>query len=339
MMHARSGMAAGGSGNATGACGHGSLKFDILQMHVSPVLVVVFLLAFCGNALALHRFVFRERTWHTGIIYSFHLAVSNLLYSLTLPFLAMYYYPPKHWRYGEAVCKIERFLFHCNLYGGIFFITCISLNRYVAIVHPFLAHGRLEPRHANILSGAVWLLVAVISAPVLKFSTLTVTQLENYNKTECLGSTTRTLLPSYMPYSIFLAVFGCGLPFLLTAFSYSAIFRTVYRNPNITQLEKRKVGRMTGTVVALYAVSYLPYHVLRNLNLAQRMKPTDQENCYVSWLIHSSFQVVKILVHFNICLLPLLYAALADSMRGRCCAGKGARQEDEAAAEKVELRG
>ncbi|XP_035751574.1 suppressor of SWI4 1 homolog [Egretta garzetta] len=75
-------------------------------------------------------------------------------------FLAAYYYPPKDWRYGAVLCKLERFLFNCNLYGGIFFVTCISLNRYLGIVYPLWVHGRLQTRHAQVLSVGTGLLPA-----------------------------------------------------------------------------------------------------------------------------------------------------------------------------------
>ncbi|XP_065275680.1 P2Y purinoceptor 11 [Emys orbicularis] len=321
---------------ATGPEGPGAcnVSFNKFQEHMWPVLTVEFFLAFAGNAFAIYRFVARERTWHTGIVYSFNLAVSDLLYALSLPFLAAYYYPPKHWRYGPALCKLERFLFSCNLYGSIFFLTCISLNRYLGIVHPLLVHGRLEPRHAKLLSGAAWLLVAGLSAPTLHFSELQ----PRGNCTECMGSATNEQLPRYLPYSLFLAAFGCGLPFLLTLFSYAAILRTVCRNPHITRLEKRKVGRLVSVGVALYAVSYLPYHTLRNLNLNLRQQCLlgKAPNYQHALFVHSAYQLSKILVTLNICAHPLLYAALADSMRGWCRAPRG--QDRGQSAENMELK-
>nr|XP_032655094.1 P2Y purinoceptor 11-like [Chelonoidis abingdonii] len=323
----------------TGPAGQGACNasFNAFQEHMWPVLTVEFFLAFGGNAFAIYRFVAHERSWHTGIVYSFNLAVSDLLYALSLPFLAAYYYPPKHWRYGLALCKLERFLFSCNLYGSIFFLTCISVNRYLGIVHPLLVHGRLEPRHAKLLSGATWLLVAGLSAPTLHFSALQ----PRGNCTECLGSATDEQLPQYLPYSLFLAAVGCGLPFLLTLLSYAAILRTVCRNPHITRLEKRKVGRLVSVGVALYAVSYLPYHTLRNLNLhlRQRYLQDGHLNFQHALPIHSAYQLSKILVTLNICAHPLLYSALADSMRGWCRAPHGQDRDQPAENMKLQVQG
>uniref|UniRef100_A0A8C4XPX3 Purinergic receptor P2Y11 n=1 Tax=Falco tinnunculus TaxID=100819 RepID=A0A8C4XPX3_FALTI len=309
-----------------GPCGN----FSSFQESVWSVLVVQFLLALAGNGAAVYHFVSRRRSWHSGVVYSFHLALSGLLYSLTLPFLAAYYYPPKDWRYGAVLCKLERFLFHCNLYGSIFFVACISLNRYLGIVHPLRVHGRLRPRHAKALSAGVWVLAGVLSAPTLYFAELE--EAEGVRK--CLGSAALRRLRWFYPYSLLLAALGCALPFLLTAFCHAAVLCTVLHNPHLSQAEKRKVGLLVGAGVALYAFSYLPYHVFRNLNLWRRLLPPAAENCAVSSAIHATTQVCKILVNLNVCLHPLLYAALADTLQS--CCGTGSTGEERA--ERVELR-
>ncbi|NXW38667.1 SSF1 protein, partial [Phaetusa simplex] len=289
-------------------------NFSSFQESLWPVLAAQFPAALVGNGIAVYRFLARERSWHSGIVYSFHLAFSGMLYSLSLPFLAAYYYPPKHWRYGPVLCKLERFLFNCNLYGGIFFVTCISLNRYLGVVHPLRVHGRLRPHHAKVLSMVIWVLAGTFSAPTLFFAELQ----EAEGAIECLGSAVPQRLQEFYPYSLVLAALCCGLPFLLTTSCYAAIIRTVFRNPHLSQPEKRKVGILVGVGVALYAFSYLPYHIFRNLNLRRRLLPPGTEDCAVSRTIHTTAQVCKILVNLNICLHPLLYAALADSMQS-CC--------------------
>ncbi|KAM6394846.1 P2Y purinoceptor 11 [Rhynochetos jubatus] len=309
-----------------GHCGN----FSGFQESLWPVLAAQFPPALVGNGVAVYRLATRERCWHSGVVYSFHLAVSGMLYSLSLPFLAAYYYPPKDWRYGATLCKLERFLFNCNLYGGVFFVTCISLNRYLGVVHPLLVHGRLQPRHAKALSVVVWALAGGLSAPTFYFSELQ----EAEGAVECLGSAIPGRLREFYPYSLALAGVGCGLPFLLTTFCYAAIIRTVFRNPHLSRSEKRKVGILVGAGVALYAFSYLPYHVFRNLNLRRRLLRPGTEDCAVSRAVHAAAQVSKILVNLNICLQPLLYAALADSMRS-CCGARRARGER---AERVELQ-
>ncbi|XP_063305532.1 P2Y purinoceptor 11 [Pelobates fuscus] len=286
---------------------------DIQINYLGPVYGVEFVLALLGNGFAIWLLgVSKDR--HAGIIFSLNLAVSDLLYALSLPLLVAYYVMKKNWTFGAALCKIERFLFNFNLYSSIFFITCISANRCLGIVYPFYARGRVESKHAKFVSLGVWILVAIISSPVFVFSELEATS----NGQECIGTARSINLSSYMPYSLFLAGFGCVLPFLITLLSYIGIARAVWKSHSLESREKMKVIYMVCIVIALYSISFLPYHILRNLNLYNRMSKPD---CRWSRHIHSAFQLTRALVALNPCIHPLLYTAVMNNVRERlgCC--------------------
>ncbi|XP_074059438.1 P2Y purinoceptor 11 [Macrotis lagotis] len=298
-----------------------------------PVLVIEFLVAVGGNSLVLYHFSCQEqRPWHPAIIFSAQLAISNLFYAFTLPPLIVYFYPPKHWSFGEAACQLERFLFNCNLYGSVFFITCISLNRYLGIVHPFFAHGHVRPKHAWAISLAGWGLVAALAAPTFKFSHLSLHQNStgagcHENQTEgcikCLGTAQDDHLPEYWVYSLVMAVLGCGLPFLLTVLAYGAIGWVILTNPNITRPEKLKVGMLVVSGVVLYAVSYIPYHIMHVLNTQARRRWLDRCSTFSSKSqaiealdlgLYVSYQASRVLVPLAMCLHPLLYTTVASSL-------------------------
>ncbi|XP_018429653.1 PREDICTED: P2Y purinoceptor 11 [Nanorana parkeri] len=307
-----------------------SFSFGYVQTnYLAPVYGVEFVFAVLGNGFAIWLLgPGGSKNRHAGIIFSLNLAVSDLAYALSLPLLVAYYSMGKDWIFGVALCKVERFLFHCNLYGSIFFITCISANRCIAVVYPFYARGRVESKHARLASVVVWLVVAAISCPVFEFSTLKAAQ----GKSECLGTAPDSRLGSYLPYSLFLAGFGCGLPFIVTLVSYTGIARAVWKSHGLESKEKRKVVTMVCVVVSLYTVSFLPYHILRNLNLASRRWP---KNCQQSILVHSAFQVTRALVALNPCIHPLLYTSVMDNVRAKLGCRQG--QEGEKPPESIRL--
>ncbi|KAM4038887.1 P2Y purinoceptor 11 isoform 1-T2 [Anomaloglossus baeobatrachus] len=294
-----------------------NISFSHVQInYLAPVYGVEFFLALVGNGFAIWLLVPRgSKKSHAGIIFSLNLAVSDLAYALSLPLLIAYYSMGKNWVFGLALCKVERFLFNCNLYGSIFFITCISANRCLGVVYPFYARGKVESKHAKVASVIVWLIVATISAPVYKFATTK----QELNVTECIGTALDSMLPSYLPYSLFLAGFGCGLPFVITLFSYIGIARAVCKSHGLGSRDKRKVVTMVCIVVALYSISFLPYHILRNLNLMNRLKPPS---CARSSYVHSGFQITRGLVALNPCIHPLLYTSVVDNVRARLGCGQ-----------------
>ncbi|XP_049925150.1 P2Y purinoceptor 11 [Epinephelus moara] len=278
---------------------------------------VEFVLALAGNLFALWLLVVRERrNWHTGVVLSCNLAISDLLYVLTLPLLIVYYSLEKHWVFGDAVCKIERFLFTCNLYVSIFFIMAISVNRCVALACPFFTRSYVKPAHAKAVSVIIWIIVGVISCPVLKFASVCPDM--NNTKTLCVSvcRTTPEDENTHLTYKVFLAVFGCLVPFLVTLVAYCVVISVVWKNVSITPLEKCKVALLVSSVLVLYAISFVPYHIFQSYDFYQRIADrNNSSNCTV----YRMYQISKGLATLNMCIHPILYMALFDSIRVACC--------------------
>uniref|UniRef100_A0A8C4HF40 Purinergic receptor P2Y11 n=1 Tax=Dicentrarchus labrax TaxID=13489 RepID=A0A8C4HF40_DICLA len=284
------------------------------QMSLLPsVYGIEFIIALVGNLFALWLLLVKERrNWHTGVVLSCNLAISDLLYVLTLPLLIVYYSQKKNWMFGDAVCKIERFLFTCNLYVSIFFIMAISVNRCVALVCPFFTRSYVEPIHAKVISVIIWIIVGVISCPVLKYAS--VCKNAHNNNTQCVSvCKDQGDENPHFTYNIFLAVFGCLVPFLVTFTSYCVVIRVVCQNVSVTTLEKRKVALLVTSVLVLYAISFVPYHVFQIYHLYLKIS-----NKYVCWAFEM-YQVSKGLATLNMCIHPILYVAVFDSIRVACC--------------------
>ncbi|XP_048047567.1 P2Y purinoceptor 11 [Megalobrama amblycephala] len=276
-----------------------------------PMYSIEMCVALLGNLFALYLLVTKERkNWHTGVVFSCNLAICDVLYVLTLPLLIVYHAKEKQWTFGDAACKIERFLFNCNLYVSIFFIMCISVNRYLGIVHPFFTRSYVRPKHAKIASVLTWFIVIIALSPVFKFAGTKFTN----NHTLCVSChDTKNLQVSHFRYKVFLMVVGCMIPLVVTFASYLGVIWTILKNKNITTLEKRKVALLVALVCILYTMSFVPYHVLQTYHEFLKMKKLKE-----SW-VYNSYQVSKGLTTLNMCLHPLLYMAVFDSIRTACC--------------------
>ncbi|XP_072299948.1 uncharacterized protein [Eucyclogobius newberryi] len=302
-----------------GYCWKLKMKPDIkgcetFQISLLPWLYgIEFAVALVGNIFALYLFVTKERrNWHAGIVLSCNLAISDLLYILTLPLLIVYYVQQKHWTFRNAACKIERFLFSLNLYASIFFITAISVNRCVALKYPFFSRTHLGPRQAKVTSVIIWALVGVICSPVLKFAS-TCPDMHS-NKTVCVSNCNQHNAElSHFNYKMFLSVFGCLIPFLITFASYCVVVQVVWKSLSITTQERRKVALLVMSVVVLYAISFLPYHLFNMYHF--HLKMVKKVNCF----IYNLYQVTKGLATLNMCIHPLLYMVVFDSIKVACC--------------------
>ncbi|KAB5530705.1 hypothetical protein PHYPO_G00132460 [Pangasianodon hypophthalmus] len=287
--------------NSSSSC-NSKFSTDLLP----PIYGVEMSVALVGNILALWLLVTKEKkNWHTGVVFSCNLVISDILYALTLPLLMVYYSSGRIWKFGDALCKIERFLFTCNLYVSIYFIMCISVNRYLAIGHPFFTRNHVRPKHAKIISLLVWILVASISSPILYYS--------GVKKERCSLFSDSEHESKKFIYRVFMAVTGCLVPFVVTFASYFGVIWVVFKNENITSLEKKKVALMVGLVCVLYSMSFVPYHILQIWHF--KLKKENNINCYV----RNGYQVSKALACLNMCLHPILYMAVFDSIRAVCC--------------------
>ncbi|XP_058234182.1 P2Y purinoceptor 11-like [Hemibagrus wyckioides] len=275
---------------------------------LAPIYGVEMCVALVGNIVALWLLVNKEKKkWHMGVVFSCNLIISDIFYALTLPLLIDYYSRRGDWIFGEALCKIEHFLFTCNLYVSIYFIMCISVHRYLAIVHPIFTRKYISPKHAKIISLFVWIFVASISSPIFYYSGLKQTRCYLFAK---LGKSNMS------NPRVFMAALGCLVPFVVTFASYFGVIMAVFKNANITPLQKKKVALIVGLVCVLYAVSFVPYHILQIWHF--KLRQNNKTNCSV----RNGYQVSKALACLNMCLHPILYMAVFDSIRALCCRWK-----------------
>ncbi|XP_030635100.1 P2Y purinoceptor 11-like [Chanos chanos] len=300
-------------------------SFEFQEKLLPPMYGVEFCVGFLGNVFALVLLLTKERqNWHTGVVFSCNLIISDLLYVLTLPLLITYYSNNKNWTFGVAACKIERFLFTCNLYVSIFFILCISVNRYIAIVHPLFTHSYVRPKHAKITSVLVWVIVAIISSPVLKYASTE--PIETNNITLCVSAIKGAEIElSHFNYRLSLTVLGFLIPLVLTFASYIGVIRVVFKSTTITPQEKRKVALLVGSVCTLYALSFIPYHILQTYHYSLKKRTCLQYDAY---------QISKGFATLNMCIHPLLYMAVFDSIRVVCC-GKSSETRSDTCSERI----
>ncbi|KAK7163629.1 hypothetical protein R3I93_007623 [Phoxinus phoxinus] len=98
------------------------------------------------------------------VIYMANLALSDLLFIISLPFRIIYFATGR-WTLGNALCMIPGTLFAVNIYSSSLFITLISVDRMLAVVYPIRSRPLRTAPVAWALSMTVWLLIAGLAVP------------------------------------------------------------------------------------------------------------------------------------------------------------------------------
>uniref|UniRef100_A0A8B9K607 Oxoglutarate (alpha-ketoglutarate) receptor 1b n=1 Tax=Astyanax mexicanus TaxID=7994 RepID=A0A8B9K607_ASTMX len=142
-----------------------------IKHHYLPIMYgVIFLVGVVGNLLAFTVYLVKLRPWKSSSIIMVNLVVADLLYTLSLPFLVQFY-ATMNWTLGEFMCRFLRFCFYFNLYGSILFLTCHSIFRYIAVVHPLKAAQIQRKRWGITVCLAVWAISLVEIGPMLSMIT------------------------------------------------------------------------------------------------------------------------------------------------------------------------
>ncbi|XP_028439689.1 P2Y purinoceptor 1-like [Perca flavescens] len=134
------------------------VSFDFEHRFLPPVFILVFIIGLLANGWGLKSLLQNWKKLGIVNVFVLNLGLADILYLLTLPFLVVYYFMKSKWIFGDTFCKITRFCFNLNLYGSIGFLTCISMYRYLVIVHPVRVMGRITVTHSVGISVMVWFL-------------------------------------------------------------------------------------------------------------------------------------------------------------------------------------
>ncbi|XP_053174026.1 P2Y purinoceptor 1-like [Scomber japonicus] len=277
------------------------ISFDFTSRFLPPVYISVFIVGLMANGWGLKSLLQKWRKLKIINVFVLNLGLADILYLLTLPFLMVYHFMGSKWIFGDTFCKIIRFCFNLNLYGSIGFLTCISVYRYLAIVHPVRVMGKLTVTHSVAISIMVWLLVSIQCLPDMFF-------IKTFgNPTgRCYDSTHQRYVEDYLNYSLGWTLTGFCIPLLITLGCYGHIAIVLWTRKRIDKVQKQRSLTLLLILILLFSVCYIPYHLLKNLNLWVRGL-SKQRICY-EWFngVYIAHQISRGLVCLNSVLNPQL---------------------------------
>uniref|UniRef100_A0A3B3Q584 Si:dkey-6n21.13 n=1 Tax=Paramormyrops kingsleyae TaxID=1676925 RepID=A0A3B3Q584_9TELE len=281
-----------------------------------------FIFSLSLNSVVLYRSFRHTRRWNTSLIYMVNLASTDLMYGLSLPFLVASYIMRDHWVFGDFMCRLVRFLFYFNLYCSIFFLTCISVHRYLGICHPMRIVTMENKRAVKGTCAIVWAVVFILTSPIFRFAqTGYVVRPETF--LNCWDDAIDEEFSEYVPYGIILHVLGFFIPFVVIAWCYSHVVLTIFRTFNGRQERmsvasgqspyvhrRRKSIKTIVTITILFSLCFLPFHITRTLFLV--LKELKNVHCYNMRMVSICYKVTRPLASFNAWLNALLYFLTKD---------------------------
>uniref|UniRef100_A0A3B4XJF2 Apelin receptor a n=1 Tax=Seriola lalandi dorsalis TaxID=1841481 RepID=A0A3B4XJF2_SERLL len=290
-----------------------------------PVLyMLIFILGLSGNGVVIFT-VWRSKSKRRAAdVYIGNLALADLTFVVTLPLWAVYTALGYHWPFGVALCKISSYVVLVNMYASVFCLTCLSFDRYLAIVHS-LSSSRLRSRGTMLASlGAIWLLSGLLAVPTLLFRTTLNDQ--NSNRTTCAMDFSLVTMNQRHEYlwiaglSLSSSALGFLLPFLAMTIFYCFIGCTVTRHFNNLRKEdqkKKRLLKIITTLVVVFAICWTPFHVLKSMDALSYLNLAPNSCGFLRFLL-LAHPYATCLAYVNSCLNPFLYAFFDLRFRSQC---------------------
>ncbi|NXP55280.1 CCR4 protein, partial [Heliornis fulica] len=283
--------------DSTAPCSEGN-SFRRFRSLFLPILYCsVFVICLLGNSLVLWVLLTRKKLKTMTDICLLNLTVSDLLFIVPLPFQA--YYASDQWVFGNVMCKIMAGIYYTGFYSGIFFITLMSIDRYIAIVHVVYATKVRTATCGVIITVILWLVALLVSVPNIWFNQ----QLEIEQSVQCISrypSGSNTWKAASQLVAIIL---GLLIPLSILIFCYTQTLRNLQKCKN---RKKAKAIRMIIIIVIFFFLFWTPFNIVLFLDSLQSLHVIN--NCKVSYQIALALQLTEAISFIHCCLNPMIYA-------------------------------
>ncbi|XP_074860498.1 uracil nucleotide/cysteinyl leukotriene receptor [Carettochelys insculpta] len=268
-----------------------------------------FILAFVGNTLALWLFLRDQKSGTPANIFLMHLAVADLFFVLVLPTRLVYHFSGNHWPFGEVPCRLIGFLFYLNMYASIYFLMCISVDRFLAIVHPVKSIKVRRSLYAHLTCAFLWVIVAVAMAPLL----VNVQTAEMNNTTVCL----QLYREKASRHALVSLAVAFTFPFVTTVTCYLLIIRSLRSGNRVEKHLKEKAIKMIIIVLMIFLVCFVPYHINRYIYILHY--DGTKTSCETQRILALSNRITSCLTSLNGALDPVMYFFVAEKFREALC--------------------
>ncbi|TNM97173.1 hypothetical protein fugu_015329 [Takifugu bimaculatus] len=278
---------------------------SLAEILIPLTYIIVCIVGLGGNTLVIHIVLRYSKIESVTNIYILNLAIADELFMFGLPFLAVQN-TFHSWPFGSFMCRLVMTVDSINQFTSIFCLTVMSIDRYLAVVHPIHSSKWRRPQVAKMVNCTIWALSFLVVLPVVVFATI-----------PKAGGTCNITWPQ--PANIWQAAFiiytstvGFFCPLLIICLCYILIVfkirssgKKVHATSTKRRKSERKVTHMVIIIVAMFVFCWLPFYALNIVNLLVLL-PSEYQGLY-------SFVVV--LGYANSCANPIVYCFLSDNFK------------------------
>ncbi|MXQ80390.1 hypothetical protein E5288_WYG006432 [Bos mutus] len=290
-------------------CGHIPNK-SVLLYTLSFVYIFIFVIGMIANSVVVWVNIQAKTTGYDTHCYILNLAIADLWVVVTIPVWVVSLVQHNQWPMGELTCKVTHLIFSINLFGSIFFLTCMSVDRYLSVAYFASTSGRKKRLVRRAVCVLVWLLAFSVSLPDTYYLK-TVTSASN-NETYC-----RAFYPEHsvkewlISMELVSVILGFAIPFCIIAVFYFLLARAIASS---SDQEKQSSRKIILSYVVVFLVCWLPYHLVVLLDIFSILHYIPF-TCQLEAFLFTALHVTQCLSLVHCCVNPVLYSFINRNYR------------------------
>lgn len=271
---------------------------------IIPVFYYVnFILSYLGNGLVLFIIYKYEKLNSVTNIFLLNLVVSNILFASSLPFWATYHM--SEWIFGPALCKIVSSAYFIGFYSSILFLTLMTFDRYLAVVHAVAAAKSRKRAYAIIASVVVWCISIIASIKELVLKNVSENALSGLMCDESgypeITMARWRLVTYYQQFLLFFL-----LPLFMVMYCYISI---TIRILSTRMKEKCRAIKLIFVIIFTFFVCWTPYNIVILLRAIQISSPGEEGDilCSAEENLDYALYVTRNIAYLYCCISPVFY--------------------------------
>ncbi|KAG2463710.1 GPR15 protein, partial [Polypterus senegalus] len=237
-----------------------------------------------------------------------NLAISDLLLLLGLLVWIDSEIHGGSWRSGWLCCKITAYFMALSMQSGIFFLTAMSIDRYLAVVHSNIYRKIKKKLYVTASCFLVWLVSILIALPVFRARTLS---LDVNGIWRC-----REEIDIHLQRFSLVNLLAFFFSLLGILYCYCSIMRTLCLHYRRTRRQNHKLQRsikVVFLVVVVFCFSWVPFNVFKIVKIVLTMM--NKENSCTMDVALTGLGVLVPFAFSNSCANPFIYTWADASLK------------------------
>lgn len=277
-------------------------------LHIISAIIysLAFTLGVIGNGMVIWVTAFKSKRT-VNSIWLQNLAIADFVFVLFLPFSIDYVLRDFHWIFGKTMCKLNSFVCTMNMYASVLFLTVLSLDRYISLVHLNWSERYRNVRRAWWVCALIWFTSFCLSSPALIFRDV----IQHNEKVVCFNNfhdedNKHMLVVRHIAMVSLRTIVGFLLPFATITISGVLLAIKMRQSDSV---RVNSFSRTVSAVILAFFLCWVPFHTFSLMELS------IHRTTYLHSVLIVGFPLATSLAFFNSCVNPILYVLLTKKVR------------------------